>query len=78
MHGQLPHVYGKDRYYHTAATMSVKDDQRTFAGPRRRLILANPKYCSCNQPKKAKYNGKKYERFGQGQGGIDQRRGGMN
>jgi hypothetical protein len=49
------------------------------AGPRRRLILADcPKYCSANQPKEAKYNGKKYERLGQGQGGIDQRRGGMN
>jgi hypothetical protein len=46
-----------------AGPMSVKDDD---------------KYCSCKEPKEAKYNGKKYERFGQGQGGIDQRRGGMN
>src|SRR5262249_54052208 len=42
----------KELYYHTAATMAVKDDARTFAGPRRRLILANPKYCSCNQQKR--------------------------
>jgi hypothetical protein len=52
---------------------------RFFAGLRHKLILAKyPKYCSCKEPKEAKYNGKKYERFGQGQGGIDQRRGGMN
>jgi hypothetical protein len=49
------------------------------AGLRHQLILAKyRKHCSYKNPKEAKYNGKKYERFGQGQGGINQRRGGMN
>jgi len=47
--------------------MSVKDDERISAGLRHRLILAKyPEYCSCNEPKEAKYNCNKYERFGQG------------
>lgn len=66
----------KRRYYHTAASKSARDREPTPV--RRRLIFAkDPKYCSCNEPKDTKYNRKKYKRFGQCQGGIDQRRGRM-
>jgi hypothetical protein len=58
--------------------MSAKGHAQAFHEAAVRLILAkHSKYGPCDKPKDTKYHSKKYERFCQGQGGIDQRRGRM-
>ena len=58
--------------------MSAKGHAQAFHEAAVRLILAkHSMYGQCEKLKDTKYYSKKYERFCQGQGGIDQRRGRM-
>jgi hypothetical protein len=76
VHGHLPHVDTEAPLLSHGGSNVRQDREPT--GPRCRLVFAkDPKYCPSDKPKNTKYNCKKYERFGQGQGGIDQRRGRM-